>query len=109
MGNHKIPMTAEQHRRHGARLKAAHLALTGLFVDLGPAVRRSARVNRLTDKTVRALAELRYELEDMAVRDCPGHHEVRNLYSGASREWLEGQQEICRKCHAPANAQIVNR
>lgn len=87
----KIPMTADQHIRHGAALKAAHLALSELQADLYQAARLNGPEVRAVSKTLDALTKLRYTLEGVALRDhpmdFPEDSDWLHLYARTDREF----------------------
>ena len=79
--------TPEQHEQMGAQLIKMHHDLTKMVVAIGPVYGVTAKSIKHIDKMIKALTELRSELDSRAFEDCRDRpaSEVQKYYYGPVR------------------------
>jgi hypothetical protein len=83
----KPKFSFEKHQDTGSKLKAAHAVLSTLSTEIGNSYPVASKAYLLTAKAMKALGELRSELDSQLLRDCPSqtaNDEWKGVYYGAS-------------------------
>jgi hypothetical protein len=85
MSNQKFSF--EKHQGTGSKLKTTHELLSALGVEIGNSYPITSKAYLLSQKAIRALGELRSELDNQLFKDCPSqtaNDGWKGVYYGAN-------------------------